>query len=94
MNASLGVIHASMIDKIAEAVLYEGYMLYPYRPSTKNRQRWTFGGVFPLGWCETAKSCDKSSIGTQCLVIGDGSARLGEATLFASHVTTSPPHTY
>ncbi len=71
-----------MIDKIAEAVLYEGYMLYPYRPSTKNRQRWTFGGVFPLGWCETAKSCDKSSIGTQCLVIGDGSARVSAKLRF------------
>ena len=33
---------------IADAVLYEGYLLWPYRRSaTKNRQRWTFGGVFP-----------------------------------------------
>ena len=32
---------------IANAILYEGYILYPYRPSSiKNRQRWTFGGVF------------------------------------------------
>ena len=37
--------HASAI---VAAVLYEGYILYPYRPSSvKNRQRWTFGGVFP-----------------------------------------------
>ena len=36
------------IKEIARAVLYEGYILYPYRPSAiKNRQRWTFGGVFP-----------------------------------------------
>ena len=34
--------------KIADAVLYEGYILWPYRRSaTKNRQRWTFGGVYP-----------------------------------------------
>jgi hypothetical protein len=33
---------------IADAVLYEGYILWPYRRSaTKNQQRWTFGGVFP-----------------------------------------------
>ena len=33
---------------IADAVLYEGYILWPYRRSAaKNQQRWTFGGVFP-----------------------------------------------
>ena len=33
---------------IADAVLYEGYMLWPYRRSAlKNQRRWTFGGVFP-----------------------------------------------
>ena len=36
------------VRAIADAVLYEGYILWPYRRSaTKNRQRWTFGGVFP-----------------------------------------------
>ena len=24
-----------------------GLLLYPYRPSVKNRQRWTFGGLYP-----------------------------------------------
>ena len=38
---------------IADAVLYEGYVLWPYRRSAlKNRQRWTFGGVYPPGWIE------------------------------------------
>ena len=37
-----------MVEKVAEAVLYEGYLLYPYRRSAmKNQQRWTFGGVYP-----------------------------------------------
>ncbi len=36
------------VRDIADAVLFEGYILYPYRPSAiKNQQRWTFGGVFP-----------------------------------------------
>ena len=36
------------IREIADAVLYEGYLLYPYRPSAlKNRQRWTIGGLEP-----------------------------------------------
>ena len=35
-------------DAIVGAVLYEGYVLYPYRPTAiKNRQRWTFGAVSP-----------------------------------------------
>ena len=36
------------VRTLADAVLYEGYILWPYtRSATKNRQRWTFGGVFP-----------------------------------------------
>ena len=36
--------------QIADAVLYEGYLLWPYRRSaTKNQRRWTFGGVYPPG---------------------------------------------
>ena len=34
----------SLVDKVAEAILYEGYILYPYRASSpKNRERFTFG---------------------------------------------------
>ena len=36
-----------LVDRIAGALLYEGYLLYPYRPSVKNRHRWTFGGLYP-----------------------------------------------
>lgn len=36
------------VRQIADAVLYEGYLLWPYRGSAlKNQRRWTFGGVFP-----------------------------------------------
>lgn len=35
-------------ERVADAVLYEGYVLYPYRASsTKNRVRWQFGIVAP-----------------------------------------------
>jgi hypothetical protein len=35
-------------ERIADAVLYEGYVLYPYRASSaKNRFRWQFGVVAP-----------------------------------------------
>ncbi|HMK89536.1 MAG TPA: hypothetical protein VK446_07885 [Methylocystis sp.] len=39
------------VKAIADAVLFEGYILYPYRPSAiKNQQRWSFGGVFPQAY--------------------------------------------
>ena len=39
---------SDLVRRIADTVLYEGYILWPYRRSaTKNRQRWTFGGVYP-----------------------------------------------
>ncbi|MEA2450462.1 MAG: hypothetical protein QOG63_2394, partial [Thermoleophilaceae bacterium] len=42
---------ADPVRQIADAVLYEGYLLWPYRRSAmKNRQRWTFGGVYPPAW--------------------------------------------
>ena len=37
------------IEKIANAVLYEGFLLYPYRKSSvKNQQRWHFGTLGPV----------------------------------------------
>jgi hypothetical protein len=39
--------------KVADAVLYEGYLLYPYRASAqKNRRRWQFGVLAPRRWSE------------------------------------------
>jgi hypothetical protein len=36
---------------LADAVLYEGYLLYPYRRSSaKNRVRWQFGVLAPRPW--------------------------------------------
>ncbi|GAA0535464.1 hypothetical protein GCM10011581_25130 [Saccharopolyspora subtropica] len=40
---------------VADAVLYEGYLLYPYRRSAvKNRMRWQFGVVAPRRWAEAS----------------------------------------
>ncbi|MFK0150727.1 hypothetical protein ACIQVK_01455 [Streptomyces sp. NPDC090493] len=41
------------MSAVADAVLYEGYLLYPYRRSSpKNRARWQFGVLFPRDWAE------------------------------------------
>jgi hypothetical protein len=40
-------------EAVADAVLFEGYILYPYRPSAiKNRQRWNFGTLYPKAFAE------------------------------------------
>lgn len=63
------------VRQIADAVMYEGYMLYPYRPSSvKNRQRWTFGGLYPAAY--GIQNDSPSSMQSQFLVEGDGEPEL------------------
>jgi hypothetical protein len=53
--------------KVADAVLFEGYVLYPYRASAaKNRLRWQFGVLVPPGW---GAECEEHSFQhTECLL--------------------------
>jgi hypothetical protein len=54
--------------RIADAVLFEGYALYPYRASaTKNRWRWSFGVLAPRAWSE-AGGCEAWWLEAQVLV--------------------------
>jgi len=63
------------IEKIAAAVLYEGYVLWPYRRSaTKNQKRWSIGGVFPRAYSEDCGGHDPWLMQTQCLVAGEDPA--------------------
>jgi hypothetical protein len=60
------------VRRIADAVLYEGYLLWPYRKSAlKNRQRFTFGGVYPPSWEQ-----DASSVQAQVLLEGPRDAKV------------------
>jgi hypothetical protein len=62
-------MNAKLAEDIANAVLYEGYMLYPYRPSSvKNRQRWNFGVVYPKAYSEMQSGADNWLMQTECLV--------------------------
>ncbi|MCF2534757.1 hypothetical protein K6168_03580 [Streptomyces sp. FB2] len=65
------------VGAVADAVLYEGYLLYPYRRSSvKNRVRWQFGVLFPRDWVEAdgpvtptvSGSADSWYQRTECLV--------------------------
>ncbi len=62
---------ADVTRRIADAVLYEGYLLWPYRKSAlKNQQRFTFGGVYPPAWE------DSSCMQVQVLLEGERDARV------------------
>ena len=44
-------VNLDAVRRVADAVLYEGYILYPYRASSqKNRSRWQFGVVMAPGY--------------------------------------------
>jgi hydrogenase maturation protease len=63
-------MNEELVKRIADAVLYEGYVLYPYRPSVKSRQRWTFGGLYPRCYSEAQQGSDSWFVQTECLVEG------------------------
>lgn len=57
-------------------MLYEGYMLYPYRPSSvKNQQRFNFGVVYPRAYSEAQRGTDAWTMQTECLVKDQDTAR-------------------
>lgn len=67
----------AQLSAVADAVLYEGYLLYPYRRSSpKNRVRWQFGVLLPRNWVErdgpvpvgVAGSADSWYQQTECLL--------------------------
>ena len=58
----------SAARSVADATLYEGYVLYPYRASAKKNQvRWQFGVLAPPGFCSEDPS-ERSSATFQCLI--------------------------
>jgi hypothetical protein len=62
------------VRQIADAVLYEGYVLWPYRRSAlKNQRRWTFGGVYPQAHSERHAD-DAWVMRTACLLEGGADA--------------------
>jgi hypothetical protein len=74
---------SSSVEAIANAVLYEGYMLYPYRASSvKNRVRWNFGVVYPQRYSEAQGNIDCFATQTECLVVEPSEARISVKVRF------------
>ena len=71
-------MNLELVEKIAEAVLYEGYMLYPYRPSAvKNQRRFNFGVLVPQSYSEAqAPGTENWRMQTEYLVLGDQNASI------------------
>src|ERR1700730_12745499 len=64
-------MNIEQVKEIANAVLFEGYLLYPYRHSAiKNRQRWTIGVVYPHEYSEENGGIEPCMMQTECLVTG------------------------
>ena len=78
------------LNKIAEAVLYEGYMLYPYRASAvKNQQRWNFGVLCPRSFSDQEHGTEAWRMQTECLVESGRSAQLSVKVRFLQIVNRS-----
>lgn len=70
-------MNQELIEKIADAILYEGYMLYPYRASAiKNRRRFNFGVLAPPAYSQAQRGTENCQMQTQCLITGGENAAL------------------
>jgi hypothetical protein len=76
-------------EKIAAAILYEGYILYPYRPTAiKNRQRWNFGTLYPRVYAEAQRPMEPFRLIAECLAVADATASLDVRISFLQLVPT------
>ena len=66
----------ALIDRITRSVLYEGYLLYPYRTSSlKNAKRWQFGTLYPERHVEQGGS-DRSQFRAELVFQGSNTAKV------------------
>lgn len=78
------------VEKIAAAILYEGYILYPYRPTAvKNRQRWNFGTLYPQIYAEAQRPPETFRLVAECLTVTAGEAML-DVKMRALQLVRSP----
>lgn len=67
----------ALVGRIARSVLYEGYMLYPYRTtSIKNAGRCMFGTLYPPEWVAAKQSGDRSEFQAEALFSGPSTAKV------------------
>ena len=83
----------SPAEAIADAVLFEGYILYPYRPSAiKNRQRWNFGTLYPQAFAEAQTPPERSQFCAEVLFEAGQQTTLSARARFLQLVSPSGEH--
>jgi hydrogenase maturation protease len=76
-------MNLDLLEKIVNAVLYEGYMLYPYRPSAvKNQQRFNFGALYPKSYSIAGGGVDAWTMQTECLFVETARATVDVSVRF------------
>jgi hypothetical protein len=61
-------VNLDAVRRVADAVLYEGYILYPYRASAqKNRSRWQFGVLMPPSYVAVDPS-ETTRLRAECVI--------------------------
>jgi hypothetical protein len=76
----------SQVRAVADAVLYEGYLLYPYRATArKNQVRWQFGVLGPPGAAERGVGEEPDMV-VQCLLAAPANGSTGRSSDFSLRV--------
>ena len=66
--------HLEQARQVADAILYEGYLLYPYRASAqKNQERFQFGVLMPPAY-RAVDEHEPSAAQTECILEGPAGA--------------------
>ncbi|WP_335932718.1 hypothetical protein [Streptomyces sp. PTD5-9] len=79
MTRATGVnpVDLDPVRQVADAVLYEGYLLYPYRAGArKNRSRWQFGVLGPPS-AAPGSFAEEPGMAMECLLSVPSGARAG-----------------
>jgi hypothetical protein len=67
-QAGLDPAFLEQARQVADAILYEGYLLYPYRGSAqKNQERFQFGVLMPPAY-RAVDECEPSATQTECVL--------------------------
>jgi hypothetical protein len=85
------------LQQVADSVLFEGYMLYPYRPSAiKNRKRFNFGTLWPREYAEAQKPEEAWSFHSEMLIEAGASCSLNLRLRFLQLLSSDPadPHSW
>jgi hypothetical protein len=63
-------VNLAQLEHIVDAVLYEGYILYPYRATSKKnqRERFTFGRIYPESYSGAQHGAEPFLMQTECLL--------------------------